>query len=84
MPRPIPILPHTNFRSQQQKFVIKSKDRSRHIYIIGKTGAGKTTLPKNLAAQDIQNGSGLSMIDPRGEFAEEVKVGRFPDKPRLC
>ncbi len=62
----------TNFRNIQSKFGIKLDDRRRHVYIIGKTGMGKTNLLVNMAAQDVQNGFGLTFIDPHGEAAEEL------------
>lgn len=62
----------TNFRNMRKKFGIRLDDRRKHIYIIGKTGMGKTTLLANLAIQDIQNGYGLAFIDPHGEQAEEL------------
>jgi len=62
----------TDFRQGAQKFGIKRKDRRQHMYIIGKTGVGKTALLKNMALQDIARGEGLAIIDPHGEFAEEV------------
>ena len=48
----------TNFRSQRKKFGIKRDDRRRHMYIIGKTGMGKTALLENMVIQDIINGFG--------------------------
>ena len=60
------------FRNLEQKFGIKKADRNQHMYIIGKTGTGKTTLLKNLALQDIANGEGVAIIDPHGEFVEEI------------
>ena len=62
----------TNFRGAQQKFGIKRTDRRQHMYVIGKTGVGKTGFLKNMALQDIENGEGLAIIDPHGEFVEEV------------
>ena len=62
----------TTFRNQRQKFGIKSDDRRRHFYVIGKTGMGKTVLLKNMAAQDILNGHGVGFVDPHGEAAEEL------------
>ena len=62
----------TNFRGERKKFGIKFDDRRRHIYIIGKTGMGKTELLKNMAIQDIKNGNGLGFIDPHGEASEEL------------
>ena len=60
----------TDFRNKRTKFGIKAEDRSRHVYVIGKTGMGKSTLLENMAAQDIQNGEGLGFIDPHGKSAE--------------
>ena len=60
----------TDYRNKRQRFGIKEKDRDRHMYVIGKTGMGKSTLLENLAIQDIQNGSGLGFIDPHGGSAE--------------
>jgi len=62
----------TNFRNQRRKFGIKVNDRRKHFYIIGKTGMGKTTLLDNMAIQDIQNGNGLGIVDPHGDFAERM------------
>jgi hypothetical protein len=62
----------TDFRNQKTKFGIKRKDRTRHMYIIGKTGMGKSTLLENLAVQDIQNGEGVAFIDPHGSSAEKL------------
>ncbi len=60
----------TDFRNKRTPFGIKTSDRTRHMYIIGKTGMGKSTLLENLAVQDIKNGNGLSFIDPHGKSAE--------------
>jgi len=62
----------TNFRGEQKKFGIRFDDRRRHVYVIGKTGMGKTELLKNMAIQDIRNGDGLGFIDPHGEASEEL------------
>ncbi len=61
----------TNYRNKQSAFGIKTDDRRRHMYVIGKTGMGKTTMIQNMAIQDIRNGKGMAVIDPHGEFAEE-------------
>jgi len=71
----------TNFRNQRKRFGIKHADRGKHIYIIGKTGMGKTTLLENMVIQDIQNGDGVGVIDPHGEFAE--KMLDFVPKKRI-
>jgi CxxC-x17-CxxC domain-containing protein len=68
----ITILGETTFRNQRKRFGIKLDDRRRHIYIIGKTGMGKTALLENMAIQDILAGRGLGFIDPHGEAAEEL------------
>ena len=62
----------TNFRNEKKKFGIKKRDRARHMYVIGKTGVGKTTLMENMAIQDILNGEGVGIVDPHGEFAEKM------------
>lgn len=62
----------TDYRNKRTKFGIKAKDRTRHMYVIGKTGMGKSTLLENMAIQDIQNGEGLAFIDPHGGTAEKL------------
>src|SRR3989344_8414718 len=62
----------TNFRNEQKKFGIKTDDRRRHVYVIGKTGMGKTNMMENMAIQDIQEGRGVGFIDPHGEAAEKL------------
>jgi energy-coupling factor transporter ATP-binding protein EcfA2 len=68
----ITFLGKTNFRNIQKQFGVKLDDRRKHIYIIGKTGMGKSTLLANMAAQDIRDGFGVAFIDPHGEQAEEL------------
>lgn len=60
----------TDTRNTRVRFGIKASDRTRHVYIIGKTGMGKSTLLENMAVQDIQNGEGMAFIDPHGKTAE--------------
>ncbi len=62
----------TNYRNTNQKFGIKDKDRLQHIYVIGKSGTGKSTLLENMAISDIERGNGLCIIDPHGDIAEDV------------
>ncbi len=73
----------TDSRNRRISFGIKAKDRSRHMYVIGKTGMGKSTLLENLAVQDIRNGEGLAFIDPHGKSADllldYVPEGRVQD-----
>lgn len=51
---------------------ITEDDRLRHFYILGKSGTGKTNLLKDLAVQDILAGNGVGIIDPHGDFADNV------------
>lgn len=62
----------TDARGRKQPFGIKAKDRERHMYVIGKTGMGKSTLLENMAIQDIQNGEGVAFIDPHGSAVETL------------
>ena len=66
------ILGKTNFRNRQVDFGIKTDDRRRHIYIMGKTGTGKTTLMENMLIDDILAGRGVGLIDPHGEFVDKI------------
>jgi hypothetical protein len=60
----------TDARNKRVKFGIKSIDRTKHVYVIGKTGMGKSTLLENMAVQDIQGGAGMAFIDPHGKTAD--------------
>jgi len=62
----------TNFRNIQQTFGIKRKDRRQHMYILGKSGSGKSAMIKNMCLQDMLNGEGLCVVDPHGELVEEL------------
>jgi len=62
----------TDSRNKRVKFGIKAKDRTKHVYVIGKTGMGKSTLLENMAVQDIQGGEGFAFIDPHGQTAEKL------------
>jgi len=59
----------TNWRDIKRKFGIKQKNRRGHIYIIGKTGTGKSSLMGNMIISDLEQGSGLALIDPHGDLA---------------
>lgn len=71
-PEQITFFAKTDARGQQVPFGIKAKDRTKHVYVIGKTGMGKSTLLENMAVQDIKNGNGLAFIDPHGATAETL------------
>jgi energy-coupling factor transporter ATP-binding protein EcfA2 len=62
----------TDFRNQNKTFGIKKPDRRHHLYIIGKTGTGKSTLLKNLIIQDIRKGQGIALIDPHGDLVDDI------------
>src|SRR3989338_2185680 len=62
----------TNFRNQMRRFGIKTDDRRRHMYIVGKTGMGKTTMMENMVLNDIYKGHGVGVVDPHGDFAEKI------------
>lgn len=59
-------------RNVETPIYITPEDRLRHFYTIGQTGTGKTTLLKNMIAQDIANGEGVCMIDPHGSDIQDI------------
>lgn len=61
-----------NHRNTDEIFGIKDEDRFSHIYIIGKTGTGKSTLIETMALQDLEHGKGFALIDPHGDLVERV------------
>ncbi len=71
-PNKVTFFAQTDARGKNTRFGIKAKDRQRHVYVIGKTGMGKSTLLENMAVQDIQNGEGMAFIDPHGSAAETL------------
>lgn len=76
MPSPsdnsLSILGETAYHGRRRRFGINQADRLGHVWILGKTGTGKSTLLKNLIAQDLEAGRGLMLIDPHGDLVEEV------------
>ncbi|MDE2498577.1 MAG: ATP-binding protein [Alphaproteobacteria bacterium] len=62
----------TNFRTQHKQFGIKQPDRLSHMYVVGKTGVGKSTLLETLAWQDFEAGRGFALVDPHGDLVEEL------------
>lgn len=62
----------TNFRNSNTIFGIKRKDRRQHMYVLGKSGTGKSVLLSNLIVQNINNGEGVCVVDPHGELVEEI------------
>lgn len=70
--RDISYLARTNFRNRGTLFGIKQADRLSHVYMIGKTGVGKSTLIETLARQDLEAGRGFVLIDPHGDLVEKI------------
>ncbi len=66
------VMGKTNFRGEEKIFGIKIPDRALHMYAIGKTGTGKSTLLKFLAIDDINKGRGLAVVDPHGDLIQDV------------
>ena len=62
----------TEFKNKEQIFGIRTEDRRKHVYIIGKTGVGKSTLIANMAIDDIRKGRGVGIIDPHGDLSEII------------
>jgi CxxC-x17-CxxC domain-containing protein len=62
----------TSFRDKNQLFGIKRKDRRQHVYLLGKSGTGKSVLMLNMIIQNIENGEGVCVVDPHGELVEGV------------
>ncbi|HNU81324.1 MAG TPA: type IV secretion system DNA-binding domain-containing protein [bacterium] len=72
MDQEIAVFAQTTFRNQFKKFGIKTDDRRRHMYLIGKTGMGKSTIQENMIVGDIRAGHGLAVVDPHGDLAEKI------------
>jgi len=72
MEKDITYFAKTNFRGQEHVFGVKKDDRRRHMYVIGKTGMGKTTLLENMVISDIRAGNGIALVDPHGDFSEKI------------
>src|SRR3989344_4199120 len=72
MPEDLVFIGKTDFRNRETPFGIKRDDRRRHVYIIGKTGMGKSTMMENMVIQDIYNGEGVCFIDPHGDIIKKV------------
>jgi hypothetical protein len=70
----------TNFRNSNRRFGIRQSDRLSHMYIIGKTGVGKSTLIETLAVQDMRAGRGFALVDPHGDLVEAIADRVTPDQ----
>lgn len=76
--REVTYLAETNTRSQRLRFGIRQADRRSHLYVIGKTGTGKSTLLKSMAIQDASGGRGFAVFDPHGDLIEAL-LQTMPD-----
>ncbi len=74
------VLGESVFHGQRMQFGIRPDDRRRHVYVIGKTGMGKSTLLENMIFSDIISGKGIGVIDPHGDLIEAIL--RFTPKSR--
>ncbi len=72
MPKEGITLGRTVYRGEETIVKMSRSDRRRHLYVVGKSGGGKSVFIENLAVQDIQNGEGVCVIDPHGDFVEYV------------
>lgn len=66
------LLGHSEYRGHDYQIRMKAQDRRRHMYVIGKSGSGKTELMKSMVKQDIEEGRGVCVIDPHGDFADDA------------
>jgi type IV secretory pathway TraG/TraD family ATPase VirD4 len=73
-------LGRVDFRRDRRVFGIKREDRFSHVYIIGKTGTGKSTLLEAMALQDLAMGNGFALIDPHGDLVERIASRIPPDR----
>lgn len=80
-PKEVSFIGETNYRNDKKKFGLKRVDRRRHLYVIGKTGSGKSKLLELLLMADIQNGEGCCLLDPHGDLATEIL--KFVPKERI-
>lgn len=72
MEKDITYFAKTNFRGKEHIFGVKKDDRRRHVYVIGKTGMGKTNLLETMIITDIKAGNGIAVVDPHGDLAEKI------------
>jgi type IV secretory pathway TraG/TraD family ATPase VirD4 len=72
MPKDGLVLGYNEYRGIETVVKIKRPDRRRHVYVIGRSGVGKTEEMVTMAIQDVQNGEGVCIVDPHGDFVESV------------
>lgn len=69
----ITLFAQTNFRNQLSTFGIRRSDRRNHLYVLGKTGTGKSTLLETLMTDDLKKGCGFALLDPHGDLVKKIK-----------
>ncbi len=79
--REITYFARTNFRNEKKLFGIRRADRRAHMYTLGRTGTGKSTLLETMIRQDIERGEGCALFDPHGDLVERV-VSHVPESRR--
>ncbi|MBU0671016.1 MAG: type IV secretory system conjugative DNA transfer family protein [Patescibacteria group bacterium] len=72
MPKEGIILGNVEYRGKKTPVRIYREDRRRHVYVVGRSGSGKSVLLSDMAIQDIQNGEGVGVIDPHGDLIEDI------------
>ncbi|PIY93286.1 MAG: hypothetical protein COY69_02465 [Candidatus Magasanikbacteria bacterium CG_4_10_14_0_8_um_filter_32_14] len=72
LPKEGVLMGHIPYRGNDYQVRLQDNDRRRHLYVVGKSGSGKSVLIENMAVQDIINGKGVAVVDPHGDFAEYV------------
>src|SRR5690554_1376705 len=75
------VIGRTDFRGDRRPFGMRVADRRHHLYVVGKTGTGKSTLLEALIRQDLAHGHGLALLDPHGDLVERV-LTRLPHSRR--
>src|SRR6266496_3553852 len=78
---PTTLFARVDFRRDRRIFGIKDEDRFSHVYVIGKTGTGKSTLIETMALQDLERGKGFALIDPHGDLVDRIDR-RVPESRR--
>jgi hypothetical protein len=63
----------TNFREDRRRFGIRRRDRRQHVYVIGQTGTGKSTLLETMIRSDLDAGEGLALLDPHGDLVDRIR-----------
>jgi len=68
-----------DYQGMEQPIQMNTEDRMRHMFIVGQTGTGKSTLMESMILQDIQTGKGLAVVDPHGDMVDNI-LGKIPRK----